>query len=77
MIKRGVWRRSRSGLVIYFCGAPIWLRSKSQRGMTLSTTESEYYAMPELCSELLFIKQFLEFLNMSIEYPMVIWLENM
>ena len=44
--------------------------------MTLSTTESEYYAMSELYSELLFIKQILEFLNMSIEYPMVVWVDN-
>ena len=69
-------RRSITGLVIYLCGAPICWRSKSQRGVTLSTTESEYYAMSELCSELLFIKQILEFLNMSVEYPMVVRVDN-
>ena len=69
-------RRSITGLVIYLCGAPICWRSKSQRGVTLSTTESEYYAMSELCSELLFIKQILEFLKMSIEYPMIVRVDN-
>ena len=49
-------RRSITGLVIYLCGAPVCWRSKSQRGATLSTTESKYYAMSELCSELLVIK---------------------
>ena len=44
--------------------------------MTLSTTESKYYAMSELCSELLFIKQILVFLNMSFEYPMVVRVDN-
>ena len=30
----------------------------------------------ELCSELLFIKQILEFLNISIQYPMIIRVDN-
>ena len=48
-------RRSIIGLVIYFCGAPICWRSKSQIGVTLSITEGEYYTISELCTELFFI----------------------
>ena len=38
--------------------------------------ESEYYAMSELCSELLFIKWIVEFLNISVEYPMAVRVDN-
>ena len=69
-------RRSITGIIVYCSGVPICWRSRSQRGVTLSTTESEYYTMSELCSELLFIKQILIFLNISIQYPIIIRVDN-
>ena len=59
-------RRSITVIIVYCISVPICWRSGSQRGVTLSTTESEYYAMSELCSKLLLIKQIFEFFNISI-----------
>jgi hypothetical protein len=33
------------GYVLYFCGAPIALKSKARKSVTLSSTEAEYYAI--------------------------------
>ena len=69
-------RRSITGLVIYLCGVPISWKSKGQKAVTLSSTESEYYAMSELCTELIYIKHILEFLNVQMMYPMIVRVDN-
>ena len=69
-------RRSISGLIIYLCGIPITWRSKGQKAVTLSSTESEYYALSELCSEIIFVKQILEFLEVEVEYPIIVRVDN-
>ena len=69
-------RRSISGLVIYLCGIPIMWKSKGQKAVTLSSTKSEYYALSELCSEIIFVKQILEFLEVEIEYPIIVKVDN-
>ena len=55
---------------------PISWRSKGQKAVTLSSTESEYYAMSELCTELIFIKHILEFLSVQVMYPMIVRVDN-
>ena len=69
-------RRSITGLIIYLCGIPIAWRSKSQKCVTLSTTESEYYALSELCSEIIYIKNTLEFLRVKVQYPIIVRVDN-
>ena len=69
-------RRSITGLIIYLCGIPIAWRSKSQKCVTLSSTESEYYALSELCSEILYIRNTLEFMEFKIRYPIVVRVDN-
>lgn len=69
-------RRSISGLIIYLCGIPITWRSKGQKAVTLSSTESEYYALSELCSEIIFVKQILEFVQVEVEYPIIVRVDN-
>ena len=69
-------RRSITGMVIYLCGIPIAWRSRAQKCVTLSTTESEYYAMSELCSEIIYIKNTLEFLQVEIEFPIIVRVDN-
>ena len=69
-------RRSITGMVIYLCGIPIAWRSRAQKCVTLSTTESEYYAMSELCSEIIYIKNTLEFLQVQVEYPIIVRVDN-
>ena len=55
---------------------PISWKSKGQKAVTLSSTESEYYAMSELCTELIYIKHILEFLNVQVMYPMIVREDN-
>ena len=61
---------------MYLNGVPISWRSRSQRAVTLSTTESEYYAISEICSELIFVKNMLEFLGVELDLPIIICLDN-
>ena len=69
-------RKSITGLIVYCGGVPIAWKSKGQKAVSLSSTESEYYAMSELCSEIIYIKQLLEFLQIDINYPIIIRVDN-
>jgi hypothetical protein len=42
------------GYVLYFCGAPIALKSKAGKSVTLSSTGAEYYATSEIAMEVFF-----------------------
>ena len=44
--------------------------------MTLSSSEAEYYAISEVASELLFVKQVLDFLEVQVDMPMTIRVDN-
>jgi hypothetical protein len=69
-------RLSVSGFVIYICGnADAW-RSKAQRNVTLSSSEAEYVAVSEVCAEVMFVKQVIEFLNIKLELPIKILMDN-
>ena len=54
------------GYVIYFCGVPVAWKSKSMRGVVLSTTEAEYVAISELVKEIKFIYQLLESMDVKV-----------
>ena len=69
-------RVSVTGYVIFVCGVPIAWKSKGQRSVTLSSTEAEYVALSELCCEILFIKQVLEFMGKKISYPIQVNVDN-
>ena len=69
-------RRSTTGYIVYFCGAMIAWKSKQQGGVTLSSTEAEYYAISEVATELLFIKQIVEFLDVNLKLPMTARIDN-
>jgi copper chaperone CopZ len=55
-------RKSVSGFIVYFMGAPIAWRSRGQKSVTLSSTEAEYVAVLEVAMEVVFVKNLLEFL---------------
>ena len=59
-------------MMIYLCNIPISWNSKGQKAVTLLTTESEYYVMSQLCTELIYIKQILEFLRIKIKHPVIV-----
>ena len=69
-------RKSVTGLIIYCCGVPIAWKSKGQKAVSLSSTESEYYAMSEVCAEIIYIKQVLEFLEVNIDFPIIVRVNN-
>ena len=69
-------RRSVSGYIIFLAGSPIIWRSKSQRSVTLSSTEAEYVAMSEVVTEIMFVKQILEFLKIPVKLPIEVHVDN-
>jgi hypothetical protein len=69
-------RLSVSGFIIYVCGNPISWRSKAQRNVTLSSSEAEYVAVSEVCMEVMFVKQILEFLQVKLKLPINILVDN-
>ena len=64
------------GYVIYFCGIPIAWRSKGMRSVVLSTTETQYMALSEVVKELKFIVQLLQTMNITVELPITVPVDN-
>ena len=64
------------GYVIYFCGIPIAWRSKGMKSVVLSTTEAEYMALSEVVKELKFIVQLLQTMNITVELPITVHVDN-
>jgi hypothetical protein len=48
-------RISVTGFILYLMNVPVCWRSKSQKGVTLSSTDAEYVAMSEVVKEVKFI----------------------
>ena len=64
------------GYVIYFCGIPIAWRRKGMKSVVLSTTEAEYMALSEVVKELKFILQLLQTMNITVELPIAVHVDN-
>ena len=64
------------GYIIYFCGIPIAWRSKGMKSVVLSTTEAEYMALSEVVKELKFIVQLLLTMNITVELPITLHVDN-
>ena len=64
------------GYVIYFCGILIAWRSKGMKSVVLSTTEAEYMALSEVVKELKFIVQLLQTMNITVELPITVHVDN-
>jgi hypothetical protein len=54
-----------TGYLIYLCGVPIAWKSRQQGGITLSSSEAEYYAISEVAKEMKFVKMILDFLEID------------
>ena len=63
--------------IIYFCGIPIAWRSKGMKSVVLSTTEAEYMALSEVVKELKFIVQLLQTMNIEVELPITVYVDNL
>ena len=64
------------GYVIYLCGIPIAWRSKGMKSVVLSTTEAEYMALSEVVKELKFIVQLFQTMNITVELPITVHVDN-
>ena len=64
------------GYILYICGIPIAWRSKGMKSVVLSTTEAEYMALCELVKELKFIVQLLQTMNIEVELPIKVYVDN-
>ena len=64
------------GYVIYFCGILIAWRSKGMKSVVLSTPEAEYMALSEVVKELKFIMQLLQTMNITVELPITVHVDN-
>ena len=69
-------RISVTGFCIYIGSCLISWKSRGQKSVTLSSTEAEYIAVSEVCTEIIFIKQVLEFLGIKIQYPITVNCDN-
>ena len=64
------------GYIIYFCGIPIAWRSKGMKSVVHPTTEAEYMALPEVVKEFKFIVQLMQTMNVEVELPITVHVDN-
>jgi hypothetical protein len=69
-------RISVTGFVIYLLRVPICWRSKGQKGMPISSSETEYVALSEAVKEHRFIYSLLESIGMNIHLLVVVRCDN-
>jgi hypothetical protein len=65
-----------TGFVIYTLGSLISWKSRSQKLVTLFSTEAEYYLISEMCAEIMFMKQIMEFLRIKLAIPIIVRVDN-
>jgi hypothetical protein len=68
--------RSVSGHVLYFMNVPIAWKSKTQKHVTLSSAKAEYISASELVKEIKTVMQLLELLQVNVELPIKIFIDN-
>ena len=56
--------------------APVSWKLKAQWNVTFSSIEAKYVAVSELCMEILFVRQILEFLGEKVNYPIIVNVDN-
>jgi hypothetical protein len=70
-------RKSTTGYVFFFAGAPISWATKKQQSVALSTCEAEYMAMSEATKEAMYLRQLLQDINMLPQpAPTIIYCDN-
>ena len=69
-------RRSITGYCIYLNGCLVSWKSRGQKHVTLSSTEAEYVAVAEACTDIMFIRMITEFLQMEVKKPVTVFCDN-
>jgi hypothetical protein len=65
-----------TGFILYLMNVPVCWRSKSQKGVTLSSSEAEYVAMSEAVKEVEFIYYLLRDIDIEVELPIIVKTDN-
>lgn len=68
--------RSVTGFVVLFCGVDVSLRSKAQRLVTLSCTETEYVTLTDCVQEVLILRELLLSLQVEFTQEIVVHVDN-
>jgi hypothetical protein len=71
-------RASVYGFIIFVCDAPSSWKSRSNKSVTLSSTEAEYYGASETAKEEIFIKNIIESIIEipRLQLPMILQMDN-
>lgn len=69
-------RRSITGYVFVFAGAPLTLNSMTQHSVALSTMEAEYFAVCKAVQEAIYLRMLFEESGMKVDTPLVIKEDN-
>jgi len=70
-------RKSITGYIVTYAGAPISWRSKKQNVIALSTTEAEFMALTESIKEALWLIYIFRDINVILKLPIVIYEDNL
>ena len=71
-----VSRQSISGFILYVLGIPVSWRLKSQKSVSLSSSEAEYITLSEAVKEVMFVVQLLESMQIVVKYPVMVRVDN-
>ena len=69
-------RKSTSGAAFYLGGCLVSWLSKKQASISLSTSEAEYIAAASSCTQVLWMKQTLKYLQVQFSEPIPIFCDN-
>jgi len=69
-------RRSVAGYVGYLEGSLVMARSVMQKRSTLSTTEAELYTLVSYVQDIIYLKQLLESMGLTVKTPIIIRVDN-
>lgn len=69
-------RKSTTGGVFYFNGGVINWISRKQQSVSLSTIEAEYFALSEVCQEIVWIRRLLKDLDQAQDEPTTVYEDN-
>ena len=69
-------RRSVSGYSSFLCGAPVTMKSQTQRCVTLSVTEAELVGATSCAQDMIFGMRVVESMGLKVKKPMILKVDN-
>ena len=69
-------RISVTGYCLFLMGVPVSWNSRSQKSVTLSSSEAEFVALSEAAKEVKFVVQVLQSIGIKVELPVIVRVDN-